>query len=88
MSIFNSFNARTSRLNVFANLYRNKVFMLIILFIIIVQTLLIYYGGDLFRTAGLTVKEIEIMLLCAFSVIPVEFFRKLYLKKKKHLESV
>ena len=88
MSIFNSFNARTSRLNVFANLYRNKVFMLIILFIIIVQTLLIYYGGDLFRTAGLTVKEIEIMLLCAFSVIPVELFRKLYLKKKKHLESV
>ncbi len=88
LSIFNSFNARTSRLNIFANLYRNKVFMIVIFFIIVVQTILIYYGGDLFRTTGLAVHEIEIMLLCAFTVIPAELLRKIYLKKRKRLGSV
>ena len=76
MMIFNSFNARTSRLNIFANLLSNKVFLGVIIFIVIVQVILIYYGGDLFRTTSLSLKEIEIMLVCAFSVIPVEFLRK------------
>lgn len=86
--IFNSFNARTSRLNIFANLLSNKVFLGVIIFIVIVQIILIYYGGDLFRTTSLSLKEIEIMLACAFSVIPVEFFRKLYLKSKGKLGCV
>ena len=88
MMIFNSFNVRTSRLNIFANLLSNKVFLGVIIFIVIVQVLLIYYGGDLFRTTSLSLKEIEIMLVCAFSVIPVEFFRKLYLKSKGKLGCV
>lgn len=88
ISIFNSFNARTSRLNIFANLFKNKMFMIVILFIAIVQFVLIYYGGELFRTVGLSFKEIEIMLLCAFSVIPVELFRKIYLKKNNKLGHV
>ena len=88
MMIFNSFNARTSRLNIFANLLSNKVFLGVIIFIVIVQVILIYYGGDLFRTTSLSLKEIEIMLTCAFSVIPVEFLRKLYLKSKGKLGCV
>lgn len=88
MTIFNSFNARTSRLNILANLSKNRIFIGVILLIVIVQLLLIYYGGDLFRTIGLSLKEIEIMLLCAFTVIPVEFLRKLYLKKKHKLGHV
>lgn len=88
MMIFNSFNARTSRLNIFSNLLSNKVFVVVIIFIVIVQVVLIYYGGDLFRTTSLSVKEIEIMLVCAFSVVPVEFFRKLYLKSKGKLGCV
>ena len=62
--------------------------MIVILFIAIVQFILIYYGGELFRTVGLSFKEIEIMLLCAFSVIPVELFRKIYLKKNNKLGHV
>ena len=88
MMIFNSFNARTNRLNIFANLLSNKVFLGIILFIVIVQVILIYYGGELFRTTSLSLKEVEIMLLCAFSVIPVELVRKLYLKRKGKLGCV
>lgn len=83
MSIFNSFNARTTRLNIFSNIIKNKVFVLIIIFICIVQVLMIYYGGTLFRTNGLTINEFVIMLVLAFTVIPVDLIRKLYLKLNK-----
>jgi len=82
MGIFNSFNARTHRLNLLANLYQNKVFVFTIFLIILVQVFLIYFGGDLFRTAGLTPREFEIMILIALTVIPVDWIRKLFLRFK------
>ncbi len=82
MGIFNCFNARTHRLNLFSNLYKNKAFILIILFIVIVQLILIYFGGSIFRSYGLTLKELIITLIIASSVIPVDFIRKLYLRHK------
>ena len=82
IDIFNCFNARTHRLNIFANILKNKVFLLIITFIITVQILLIYFGGSIFRTSGLSLFEFEIMILFAFTVIPFDFIRKLILKKK------
>lgn len=82
MGIFNCFNARTCRLNLLANITRNKAFIIVILFVLIVQLILIYYGGSLFRTAGLTLKELEIMILISFSVIPIDWIRKLFLRKK------
>ena len=82
IDIFNCFNARTHRLNILGNLLKNKVFLLIISFIVIVQILLIYYGGSVFRTSGLSLFEFKIMILFAFTVIPFDFIRKLILKKK------
>lgn len=82
IDIFNSFNARTHRLNLFAHLKSNKVFMVIMTFIVIVQVILIYYGGSLFRTAGLTLNEFLIMLSFAFTVIPFDWMRKLYLRSR------
>ena len=82
MGIFNCFNARTHRLNLLANIFKNKMFIFIILFIVIVQILLIYYGGELFRTVGLNFKEFQIMVLLAFTVIPVDWIRKILLRKK------
>lgn len=82
MSIFNSFNARTPRLNLLAHITKNKVFILIILFILLVQITLIYYGGDMFRTHGLTLFEFEITLLLSSLVIPVDWIRKILLRKK------
>lgn len=82
IDIFNCFNARTHRLNILGNILKNKVFILIILFIVIVQVLLIYFGGSVFRTSGLSLFEFEIMLLFSFTVIPFDFIRKLILKKK------
>lgn len=80
IGIFNCFNARTHRLNLLSNLLKNKIFIIVILFVVVVQILLIYYGGNLFRTVGLNLKEFEIMVLLAATVIPVDWFRKLYLR--------
>lgn len=81
MSVFNAFNARSYRLNILANVSKNKVFLSVILFIIIVQLSLIYFGGSIFRTTGLTLFELNITILLAFTVIPFDFIRKLILKK-------
>ena len=81
IGIFNSFNARTYRINIFSNILKNKIYLIIISFIIIVQIYLIYFGGDLFRTYGLTAKEFLIILLISLSVWPVDGIRKLILKK-------
>lgn len=83
IGIFNCFNARTPRLNLFSNLSRNKVFIFIIGFIIIVQLYLIYYGGKLFRSYGLLPKELLITILLASTVVPVDWLRKLITKRKR-----
>ena len=83
MGIFNCFNARTPRLNLLSHLGKNKVFIIIILFIIFVQLYLIYYGGNLFRAYGLSLKELLITILLAATVVPVDWLRKLITKRKR-----
>lgn len=85
-AILNSFNARTSRINIFDNLFKNKVFIIIIIMIFIVQLYLIYYGGSLFRTSGLTIYELLITMLISLSVLVIDFIRKIFCKLIK-LES-
>lgn len=88
VSIFNCFNARTNRLNIFANLSKNKVFLFIISLIVVIQLILIYFGGTLFRTNGLNFKELIAIILLATTVIPIDFLRKVYLRKKNNYEGV
>ena len=80
--IFNCFNARTHRLNLLSNLLKNKVFLLVISFITLVQIILLYFGGDLFRTTKLSLNEFIIMLLLSFTVIPIDLLRKKLLRSK------
>ena len=86
IGIFNAFNARSERINILANLSKNKVFIAIIIFIISVQIYLIYHGGDLFRTYGLKANEFFIVLLLASSVFPIDFLRKTFLRRH-HLKT-
>lgn len=82
MGIFNAFNARTSRINILANLSKNKVFVAIFSFIFIAQLYIIYNGGDIFRTYGLELNELILVFILALTVFPVDFLRKFILKKK------
>ncbi len=42
---------------------------------------MIYFGGSIFRTTGLTIIELDITLFFAISVIPFDFIRKQVIKK-------
>ena len=82
ISILNSFSARTHRLNILANITKNKVFIGVITFVFIMQIYLIYQGGTVFRTSGLSLYEFLIMFMFSLLVIPIDFLRKLILKSK------
>ena len=81
ISIFNSFNARTYRLNILANIFRNKVFVGVITFVFMMQVYLIYRGGEVFRTNGLSIREFIVMFLFSLLIIPIDFIRKLIYKR-------
>ena len=85
IGIFNAFNARTTRINIFAGLSQNKVFIFIFIFIFLAQLWIIYNGHDIFRTYGLLPKELALSLLLALTVFPVDYIRK-YLLKLKHID--
>ncbi len=78
--VFNCFNARTYRINLLAHIRRNPMFIFIMVLVAAVQLLLIYFGGSLFRTAGLTYSELRRVLMIAFLVVPVDCVRKLVLR--------
>ena len=82
ISILNSFAARTYRLNILANITKNKIFIGVISFVFIMQIYLIYNGGEMFRTSGLSFQEFIIMFMFALLVVPIDFIRKIILKKK------
>ncbi len=84
LSIFNAFNCRTERLNIFTNIFRNKVFIVIFILIFICQLYLIYFGGSLFRTFGLEVKELLFIVLISLVIIPIDMIKKYILKRHLH----
>ena len=82
ISILNSFSARTHRLNILANITKNKVFIGVITFVFLMQIYLIYRGGTVFRTSGLSLSEFIIMFMFSLLVIPIDFIRKIVLKSQ------
>ncbi len=76
-SVLNCFNARTDRLNLFGNLSKNRVFLLIMAAICAIQVVFIYLGGGVLRTMPLTFDELTKTMLLSLAVIPAELLRKL-----------
>lgn len=79
--IFNCFNAHTSRINIFAHLLKNPMFIIIMSFISIIQLIMIYFGGTMFRTVPLLINEFLIMFIISSTVVPVDIIRKIIFKK-------
>lgn len=76
-SVLNCFNSRTDRLNLFADLSQNRIFLLIMMFVTAIQLGFVYFGGEVLRTVPLTPAELGLTLLLSLSVIPADFIRKL-----------
>lgn len=83
MGIFNAFNTRTNKYNLFYRIRKNRVFLIIFLLVAIIQVYFIYYAGSIFRTYGLNLKELLIVLGLAFTVVPVDLFRKFIFNNNK-----
>jgi len=76
MHAFNTFNARTQSLNLFENIFDNRLFLPIIAIIFIVQTFFTYVGGEILRTVGLQGYEWGYVIAFAVILIPVDLIRK------------
>lgn len=81
LGIFNCFNARTERINIIANIIRNKTFVIIMLLVSIIQLYIIYFGGSFFRVMGLSIIDLLVVVLLAVTVIPIDWIRKFLLRK-------
>jgi calcium-translocating P-type ATPase len=81
ISVFNAFNARTERINIFDNIRKNKGFVEVLGIIAIVQIALVYLGREIFDCYGLNPIQWLIIFVCAVSIIPVDIIRKLVMNQ-------
>ncbi len=76
--LFNCVNARTERLRLFAGMVRNRLFLPLIALISAIQLLMVYRGGELFRTVPLEPRLLLRVILLAFTVVPADLVRKYF----------
>lgn len=76
IAVFNAFNARTDRVNLFDNLSKNKGFLAVFGIITGVQILMTYLGGAILSGYGLNLTEWLLILVMAISIIPIDLIRK------------
>ena len=76
IAVFNSFNARTEKFNLFDNLGKNKGFLIVFGIITAVQIVMTYVGGTILSGWGLNLTEWLLVLAMAVSIIPIDLIRK------------
>ena len=82
IAVFNGFNARTEKMNLFDNLSNNKGFLTVFGIIAAVQIAMTYIGlavpavGEILGCHGLNGTEWLLVLIMAISIIPVDLIRK------------
>ncbi len=76
IAVFNAFNARTEKLNLFDNLGKNKGFLTVFGIISVVQIAMAYLGRSILSGWGLNLTEWLVILVMAISIIPIDLLRK------------
>ena len=82
-AVFNAFNARTEKLNIFDSIGDNRNFLRVMGAIAAVQVIMTYFGGKVLGCYGLNPGEWVTVLVMSLSVIPVDMIRKAALSRKK-----
>ncbi len=80
---FNGFNARTSHLNIFKEIGRNKSFLIVMASIFILQFVFVTFGGEFLSVEALSLKGWLICIVLAILVIPIDMIRKAVMNKKQ-----
>ena len=70
LGLFNCFNSRSDRLNLFSGLAKNPLFVLIMCSAAFVQLLFTYLGGSILRTVPLSASELWFSLSMALAALP------------------
>lgn len=78
---FNGFNARTSHINPFEGLGRNKSFLIVMFAIFAMQFIFVTFGGNVLSVESLSPMSWLICVVLAFLVIPIDMIRKALTKK-------
>ena len=76
--LFKCLSARSERMWLFAGIGKNKLFIYIMIFISIIQLLIIYLGGEIFRSIPLTAPELTLTLLLSSTVLLFDGFRRIF----------
>lgn len=76
IAMFNGFNARTEKVNLFDNISKNKGFIKMISLILIIQVLMTQFGGKVMHCYGLTPLQWAHVVAIAFLIIPIDIIRK------------
>lgn len=80
---FNGFNARTSHINPFEGLGRNKTFIWVMLSVFALQFVFITFGGEVLSVESLSVTGWLTCIALAFLIIPIDMIRKAIMHKTK-----
>lgn len=80
---FNGFNARTSHMNPFEGLGRNKSFLIVMFAIFAMQFIFVTFGGNVLSVESLSPMSWLICVVLAFLVVPIDMIRKAFTKKSK-----
>lgn len=83
IAVFNAFNARTDKLNLFDNIKGNTGFLKILGIITVVQVLMIYVGGKVMNCVPLNLSQWIVIIGMAITIIPVDLIRKAIVNRKK-----
>lgn len=79
-ALVNCLLARCERMWIFSNLSKNKAFIVILLFVSIIQISMIYFGGSFFRCVPLTAKELGFVFILSLTVFVFDLFRRVMQK--------
>lgn len=75
-AVFNGFNVRSEGVNIFENIKENKGFMKVMGIIVVVQIILTFVGGEFFSCTPITFNNWVVVMILAFTIIPVDIIRK------------
>ncbi|MBQ8511700.1 MAG: cation transporting ATPase C-terminal domain-containing protein, partial [Clostridia bacterium] len=67
---------RTPQLNLFSGIRKNAAFLVIMHMVALIQLVIIYFGGDVFRCVPLKAGDLLFCALFALTVIPADTIRK------------
>ena len=80
--LWNALNTRSTGLDILSHISKNKKFVWIMVLIMVVQTLILQFGGVVFGTVPMDIEHYLVAAGLAALVIPIDMVRKVLTRKK------